>query len=155
MTAADSSISLQTDPSPSPVNAEQTPKTTKGFAHPLCRWPLVAAKVVGLLAFLYFFVCSLDLMSSAFRLLGGLSHRSTDSASLISLSLLFCPSSRQVDGSGVRRRFDSVQSDRRPDARPSLHRHRPVFLHVDVDRRRHGLLVQYITPSPSPPLPHL
>lgn len=48
---------------------------------------ILIAKFIGLVTLLYVFVCSLDVMSSSFRLLGGKYHSATNFVSTCSLNL--------------------------------------------------------------------
>ncbi|NIG58656.1 sodium-dependent phosphate transport protein 2A isoform 1 [Pontoporia blainvillei] len=59
------------DPLPAKLAQEGEQKPEPGLAQKLCRAGLTLLKVPLMLVFLYLFVCSLDVLSSAFQLAGG------------------------------------------------------------------------------------
>eukprot|EP00071_Canis_lupus_P020138 XP_013968459.1 sodium-dependent phosphate transport protein 2A isoform X3 [Canis lupus familiaris] len=59
------------DPLPAKLALEEDQKPELGLAQKLCQVGMTFLKVPLMLAFLYLFVCSLDVLSSAFQLAGG------------------------------------------------------------------------------------
>ena len=100
---------------------------------------VLVAKLIGLILLLYIFVCSLDIMSSAFRLVGGRRDAQLSLGAHRNMPRFRC---RENHGKGLQRRRCPIESHCWSDAWPVGNGGRTKFVDIHLDRRVNGFIVK-------------